>query len=196
MLTSKQEDLLMYGLMGVGAVAFIGIATADGSDPPEETPGKTVWRPGRTPAQGFTVPGSKLVNQVAAYIGSKWHMGRQGEISGGVRYFDCSGLLRRALNDLGMAPVAARQLSAGKLEEISRWISEYQAKSTEGALVVFKSNKTGLVRHVEISTGQGQTIGSQIRAGVQRFNWGWWNTPEQRKKWTVYYVWMPFVTAG
>ena len=80
-------------------------------------------------------------------------------------------------------------------------VSETFAEQTPTSLVFFHDSKTKKITHVEMSSGDGSTMGSQPGIGVKgNFRWGWWKDKAganpATKKWDKFsYGVLPHICA-
>lgn len=167
----EKQIILTAGIAGSIAIAL----GASGPDDPPQPP----QPPANKISPGTRGTGAQFIERLLQYVGKgyTWEKGGTGPYS-----YDCSGLGWRAANDLGIdiPRVASEQA------ENSTATDENTARTTPGAVVVFHRRSDDAIRHIEYSTGDGQTtVASQISAGVGRFRWGWWTSPKQSKLWWV-----------
>ena len=159
----------MKYLVGVIAVLvalyFAGwIIESDSQTEPEAADPPGIASSTATP---FGLNGEQWIGAMEKYRGLPYRLGGTGEDG----TMDCSGLGWRAGNDLGftMPRTATHQRAAA-----TDVIEEGLAKETPGAMVFF-FNQNGVLKHVEYSTGKGQTYAAWVKNGVGPKPWGWWH---------------------
>jgi cell wall-associated NlpC family hydrolase len=180
----KKETALFSAGALLGFFALMGAGAPDDPPQPASPPPKPAAPQKRTTAAAFLA-------QLARYLGRglSWSYGGSGPWS-----YDCSGLLWRSANDLGIKipRVASGMLKVARAAGPA--LSYALARATPGVFVFFFRRKDGALRHVEISTGDGYTIASQIKGGPGRYRFGWWLSKKQREKWRVEFYKYPNFT--
>lgn len=94
--------------------------------------------------------------------------------NGSTGALDCSGLIWRPATDLGVSIERRASMQQTQVQPVD----EATARQTPGALVFFwNKNKAGQpgVFHVEMSSGEGQVLGSRTTTGVRLRPWADWN---------------------
>ena len=168
------------GLIGIGiGYGLYRVYQTPSLSPNQTAKGKDVTKKQKIVSPDYPTLGNQLLTAMANYFGYPYVWGGESVAEGG---FDCSGWIQRAAIDMGLTDFP--RTSRGMYNIVTTFITEGQAKRTPGAFVFLK-DKSGVVRHVEVSTGNGETYGAWSGSKSDSRKWGWWLSNTQRMKWPV-----------